>query len=65
MTRFSECAWSDVPFGLLGRVSIGTATSGGCNCVQSPTQEPDPLALELEANVCANGIHAGTSVAQP
>jgi hypothetical protein len=59
MTRFTECAWSDIPFGLLYGIVVGASTSGGCNCVQLPQQASDPLSLELDAIVRANEDAAG------
>ncbi len=65
MTRFQESTGSELPFGFLGQTSIGTAASGGCNCVESSMQEPDPLARELNAIVSSHEDNANTSAAQP
>lgn len=65
VARFTECAWSDVPFGFLHGTAVGTSISGGCNCVQLPRQASDPLLLELDAIVLADEAAVGSGTKQP
>lgn len=65
MIRFAECVWSELPFGILKLGSVGTAVSGGCICTRRLTQEPDGLALELDAILEAYGVNADNSTDQP
>lgn len=48
MTRFAQSAASELPFSLLEHGTVGTASSGGCNCAGTTTLVPDALAIELE-----------------
>jgi hypothetical protein len=59
MSRFTECASSELPFTLLEHGSVGTAASGGCICAVSTMLVPDALAEELEA------MTGGSDTAQP
>lgn len=65
MTRFTECAWSEVPFGFVHGTAVGTSASGGCNCVQALQYMEDPLLLEIDAIVEGRDTAAGRCASQP
>lgn len=65
ITRLIECAWSELPFGILDNGSVGTAASSGCDCAQTSTQELDGLALEIDALLEGYSMYATNGRDQP
>lgn len=65
MTRFAECAWSELPFASLKQGPVDASVSSGCNCKRTSTQEPDDLGLELDAILEACGVDTGNEMDQP